>query len=81
MVDSNIFRGYYDILDEALDIFPISTQTTLEFVRRQDTHSVVIYIRNGTEEIREDIDNFVGKYGFSIPRRLYEPGPEGTRTV
>lgn len=80
MVDSNIFRGYYDILDEALDIFPISIQTTLEFVRRQDTHSVVIYIRNNSEEIRKDIDNFVGKYGFSIPRRLYEPGPEGTRT-
>jgi|DEB0MinimDraft_10_1074344.scaffolds.fasta_scaffold17967_2 hypothetical protein len=80
MVDSNIFRGYYDILDEALDIFPISILTTLEFVRRKDVHSVVIYIRNNSEEIRQDIDTFLEKYGFSVPRRLYETGPEGTRT-
>ena len=51
-MDSNIFKGYYDILDEALDIFPLETQTTLEFVRRKEEHSVVIYIRNNSEEVR-----------------------------
>lgn len=80
IMDSNIFKGYYEILDEALEVFPLETLTTLEFVRRQSTHSPVIYIRNNSEEIRVNIDNFLGKYGFSVPRRLYEPGPEGTRT-
>ena len=78
-MDSNIFKGYYDILDEALDIFPLETQTTLEFVRRKEEHSVVIYIRNNSEEVRESIDSFVGKYGFNVPRELYETGP-GLRT-
>lgn len=78
--DPNIFKGYYEILDEALELFPLETLTTLEFVRRQNTHSAVIYIRNDSEETRVDIDNFLGKYGFSVPRRLYEPGPKGTRT-
>ena len=79
-MDSNIFKGYYDALDEALDIFPLEMQTTLEFVRRGTTHSAVIYIRNHSEEIRKSIDSFLSKYGFTVPRNLYEPGPEGSRT-
>ena len=79
-MNSNIFKGYYDTLDEALDIFPLEMQTTLEFVRRGTKHSAVIYIRNDSEEIRKLIDTFLGKYGFTVPRNLYEPGPPGTRT-
>jgi len=74
------FRGYYDILDKALDIFPLEVQCSIEFARRGEEHSPVIYIRNDSEEIRKSIDNFLGEYGFTIPRKLYEPGHEGTRT-
>lgn len=80
IMDPNIFRGYYDTLDEALEVFPLEVQTTLEFVRRGDKHSAVIYIRNDGEETMKSIDDFLGKYGFTVPRNLYSPGPEGTRT-
>lgn len=75
MVNSEIFKGYYDCLDKALDIVALEKVHVFVFCRRKDVHSVSIVIRNNSEEDRELIDELAG---FKIPRHLYQT-PNGGR--
>ena len=75
-VTSDLFKGYYENLDKALDIFPLETIWGIQFSRREEVHSVTIVLHNKSEEIRESIDNFLG---FKVDRKLYQTGGEGTR--
>ena len=65
----DLLRGFYPMLDVALDKIPHKKIWTIFFSRREEEHSVTIAIHNQSEEDRLLIDELVG---FKVPRHLYQ---------
>ena len=74
-MNADIFRGYYDRLDEALDLISINSVWAFVFCRRQDVHTVTLVLKNNSDVERDALDKLAG---IEIPRHLYD-NPNGGR--